>query len=133
MRAKSFHPANLGVCLLLAALVLSVGCTASETNGTQVSGSVTVGGSPLKSGSITFEPDSKQGNSGPAAITPVVDGKYQTDPKRGVGKGAYVVRITPPDVESGSDVSAVVMKKPYTTSVQIEPNKTTYDFDVPKP
>lgn len=114
-------------------VVLGFGCTADERVGTQVNGNVTIGGSPLKSGSITFEPDSKQGNSGPAAITPIVDGKYQTDPKRGVGKGPYVVRITPPDVESGSDVSAVVMKKPFTTSVQIEASKTTYDFDVPKP
>ncbi len=121
------------VLMLVAVALLGFGCTAQEKNGTQVSGNVTVGGAPLKSGSITFEPDSKQGNTGPVAITPIVDGKYETDPKRGVGKGAYVVRITPPDVESGSDVSAIAMKKPFNTTVQIEESKTTYDFAVPRP
>ena len=132
MRANTFSPAIVGLCLMSAALLLGTGCAGGEKNGTQVSGAVTVGGAPLKGGSITFEPDSKQGNTGPVAITPIVDGKYQTDPKRGVGTGAYVVRIAPPDVESGSDVSAIVMKKPFTTSVQIEASKTTYDFDVPQ-
>lgn len=133
MRAKSLQRSLGGVCLLASAILLNFGCTAEQKIGTQVSGTVTVGGSPLKGGSIAFEPDSKQGNTGPVAITPIVDGKYQTDPKRGVGRGAYVVRISPPDVESGSDVSAVVMKKPFTTSVQIEASKTTYNFHVPKP
>lgn len=132
MRIHTFQPTTVGLCLMAAVILLGTGCAGGEKNGTQVSGAVTVGGAPLKVGSITFEPDSKAGNTGPVAITPIVDGKYQTDPKRGVGSGAYVVRITPPDVESGSDVSAIVMKKPYTTSVQIEASKTTYDFDVPK-
>jgi len=133
MRITRIHPWMLTVFVLAGVILLGNGCTADKKVGNQVRGSVTVAGTPLKSGSIAFEPDSQRGNTGPVAITPIVDGKYETDPQRGVGQGPYVVRISPPDFESGSDVSAVLMKKPFTTSVQLEAGKTTYDFDVPKP
>lgn len=115
---------------LLVALV-AMGCGPSAKVGNQISGQVTVGGQPLASGSIAFEPDASQQNSGPAATAPIVDGKYETWPERGVGSGAYRVRIMPPDLGSGSDTSNQPMRRPYDTTVVLEEGKSTYDFDVP--
>lgn len=76
-----FHP-----CLLAGALLLSayLGCGNSEADRYHLSGTVTHEGQPVAFGSIVFQPDQSQGNSGAYATASIKDGKFNT---RSGGKG----------------------------------------------
>ena len=59
-----------------------------------IQGAVTVDGTPVPAGEITFEPDGAKGNNGPMTIANIEDGRYQTPDDKGVVGGAYLVRVT---------------------------------------
>jgi hypothetical protein len=115
------------VVLLLAA---TIGCGGGIT-GYELSGKVTYGGQPLPSGSIQFEPDGSLGAGGLCAMSPINDGVYAIT-TGGVSGGKYLVRINPPPVESGTDMSTVIQFPAYETRVDLPQANTTMDFDVPK-
>lgn len=73
------------------------GCSASSSNELDryaLTGDVTFQGEPVHHGTITLEPDSTKGNTGPASTTIIKDGKYQIEQIRGIVGGAYVARLT---------------------------------------
>lgn len=114
------------VSLLLAA---TLGCGGGPA-GYEVSGKVTYGGQPLPSGSVQFEPDPTAGG-GLCATAPIRDGVYRTT-VGSVSGGKYLVRINPPEIESGADLSTVIQFPSYEITVDLPQADTTMDFDVPK-
>ncbi|TWT30885.1 hypothetical protein [Blastopirellula retiformator] len=82
---------NYAIWLLLAA---AVGCGGSNSTSLPVAGVVNFKGAPVPRGSVTFTPNSTQGNSGPAVSADIFDGKFDTTKaKYGMTEGAYRVRI----------------------------------------
>src|SRR5688572_116279 len=77
---------------LCLAVVLLPGCGGSDgPERYAVSGSVTLDGQPLDSGSILFGPEGDGGNGGGATIT---NGEYSIPADSGLVAGKYRVRIT---------------------------------------
>ncbi|REJ71223.1 MAG: hypothetical protein DWQ29_23985, partial [Planctomycetota bacterium] len=60
----------------------------------EVSGSISLEGEPLPAGEIIFEPDTAQGNSGPAGIADIKEGKYTSRKGWGVVGGPHIAVIT---------------------------------------
>lgn len=81
----------VAVVLAIVACLLSVGCEQNPYSA--VTGSVTYNGQPVPSGEVRLTPDSRSGNSGPAVVCMIRDGKYQTPEQKGVVGGAYQLRI----------------------------------------
>ncbi|QDU15054.1 hypothetical protein [Gimesia maris] len=84
---------------LVLAIILGdlVGCSASNSNELDryaLTGEVTFRGEPVHNGTITLEPDSAKGNTGPASTARIEGGMYQIEPSRGIVGGAYVARLT---------------------------------------
>lgn len=125
---KSLIQAAIVTVISLAALATS-GCGPSH-EGLQIRGTVTVNGEPLNGASISFEPDTSKQTTGLTAYAPIVDGKFETNPERGVSEGAYIVRIMPPTIGSEQKVTSP-MKKIFQTETVISPEQKSYDFDVP--
>lgn len=137
---------SLGCALL--SLSLFVGCGANDPLGRKaVSGNVTLDGSPVAQGSISFDP---QGSGETAAGgAPIKDGKYTTTRDKGLSPGTYRVRINIPkpgaavvedlSVAPGEDPPLPVeMASPEwnsksTQSVEVKADANgpvTFDFDV---
>jgi hypothetical protein len=117
----------------LAVLIIAfAGCSDSPTR-FSVSGSVTLGGRPVKAGEVTFEPDSSKGNRGPGSVARIKDGRYATEPGMGVIGGAYIVRIVPlTGVASGDALDGkALLPAPYEERVEFPSADSTRDFDIP--
>ncbi len=130
-------PTLLGT-LLVVGLLASLGCGEKAPEGHTVSGTVSYKGNPVSRGTIMFAPDASAGNSGPAVMFQIVDGKYQEnpeDPKRHKG-GAFQVRIN--GFDGNADPGAELpMGKPlfkeYTTKVELpDSDAPNTDFEVKK-
>jgi len=81
---------RLGVGICLVALFL--GCGGRDPSGRRmVSGTVTLDGTPLKTGSISFEPTGETRVGSGAVIT---EGKYRIDSDHGLTVGKYRVLIS---------------------------------------
>ena len=85
-RRRSVRP--LAVALLLP---LAVGCGADGPARAPVSGSVTVGGEPLKSGVIRFVPAGE--TKGPATAATVSDGRYELPASDGPLVGMHRIEV----------------------------------------
>jgi len=79
---------GLAGCLLLG---FFAGCGDRSPSRLDLGGTITVDQMPLSEGSIIFLPD--QGQSGPAASTRIVDGRYQFENSDGPYPGSYRVRV----------------------------------------
>ncbi|EAQ76973.1 hypothetical protein [Blastopirellula marina] len=86
---------SYAICAVMAVTLLTAsGCGAANSNEFSVAGVVTFKGAPVPRGTVTFSPDSSQGNSGPAITTDIVDGKFDTAGERfGMTEGAYRIQI----------------------------------------
>ena len=86
------------------ALLILAGCGRSRD--ASVSGSVTLDGKPLETGTVTFHPS----DGGPAAYGQIgTDGGYslKTGRQRGIDPGEYVVTVvaaTPPSEQNGLEM-----------------------------
>lgn len=98
----------------------------------KLSGTVTYDGKPVPAGEVAFEPDSSKGNSGPGSLTLIKDGKYQTEPDKGVVGGPYIVRIAGFDgVPVGDSTEGTGLFPRYETKVDLPKQDGTQDFTVP--
>lgn len=59
-------------------LLAVAGCGGKEPPRYHVSGAVSYGGKPVPGGYILFQPDAGKGNTGPATLVQVEDGRYDT-------------------------------------------------------
>ncbi len=124
----SWHRFVRVMILGCAALALG-GCGGPADQRFDVSGSATVGGSPIQQGSILFEPDLSKGNHGPAGFAVIKDGKYDTaiDGKGTIG-GPHIVKIIGSVADSDTAGS---LFSDYQTSVDLPAQTASQDFDVP--
>tara|TARA_R110002111_G_scaffold185031_3_gene250941 strand:- start:69005 stop:69427 length:423 start_codon:yes stop_codon:yes gene_type:complete len=60
----------------------------------ELTGEITIDGKPVPAGEIMFEPDSSKGNSGPAGVAEIKDGRYTTTPTFGTVGGPHIAVIS---------------------------------------
>ncbi|MDD3469576.1 MAG: hypothetical protein PHE53_06290 [Thermoguttaceae bacterium] len=79
---------------LMGILLLSLpGCGEDSQGRKDVTGSITLDGTPVTDGTIQFEPCGKQAERTRSGA-PIVDGKYSIDLGKGLAPGEYLVRIS---------------------------------------
>ena len=112
--------------LILGALILPCGCSKSDgVEKFHIQGTVTHQGNAVPVGSIVFQPDPSQGNSGPYGVAQIKDGKFSTKLKgEATIGGPHLVII---EAFDGKDVNPDYA--PYGGSIG-----STYQerFDLPK-
>ena len=120
-------------CWFACLAVLSTGCGGVDGPPRyQVTGEVRYRGNPVPAGEIVFRPDTKKGNDGPGSVARIRDGRYETEPGRGVVGGAYVVEIVGFDgVSSPESLDGSVLFSPQTEELEFPLATTTRDFDLP--
>jgi major membrane immunogen (membrane-anchored lipoprotein) len=118
--------------VLLCSILLLVGCARNDDGRYSISGNVSIDGKPVPVGEISFEPDGKSGNIGPASFTPIRDGKYSVERDNGVIGGKYTVTITGFDGVAVGEASdgKELLKRPYSESIDLPKADSTRDFDV---
>ena len=96
--------ARVLLCTFWCGLVLAtMGCNSGGL--VPVTGSVTMEGTALKTGSVTLYPDESKGNTSQEISTgEIVDGKYEifTNRKRGAPPGAYKVVVVSTNYSGGA-------------------------------
>lgn len=85
---------KLATVLTLMVALGATGCSDSGPASYRLQGVVTWKGQPVPNGLIRFEPDSAAGNTGPATVAPIRQGRYATPRGRGVIGGRYRVYIS---------------------------------------
>ena len=128
--------------LLLAAAVTPLGCGPSGPKLVHVSGTVTLDGTPLQSGTVTFVADASKGNTqmGTPAGNIGTDGTYKisTEGKNGSPLGWYKVTVV--TNFPGAPPGAVAINPKYTdqtkTDLSVEvvanPQPGAYDLKLSK-
>lgn len=112
-----------------------VGCGDSGVKKIHISGTATYQGQPIPLGKVVFQPDRRQGNTGPMGIALIENGRFKSMPDRGVVPGALQVTIYG---HNGKNMSAEYrpygdpMFSPYTTTVHLTKSSDEETFDVPK-
>ncbi|MFI4876252.1 MAG: hypothetical protein ACIALR_12965 [Blastopirellula sp. JB062] len=122
--------------LLLFAVAAFCGC-GIPTDGPgvyEVSGSITYQGQPLPQGEIIFAPDAAAGNQGPASVAYIQDGKFTTQPGKGLIGGAYKIEIDGYQTKAELDVDGESIVEPlfrtYVTKHEFPRENSTFDHDV---
>lgn len=106
------------------ALALIAGCGESPPLRLEIGGAVTIEETPVAEGSIVFLPT--EGQSGPAASTRIVDGRYQFQASDGPFPGTYRVQVQV--ASPGSSRTAVGQQ-----AGKRQPGDDSGDADVPGP
>jgi hypothetical protein len=125
-------PPHLHLALAAGMLVMVVGCS-KQTGPPRytVSGTVTFRGEPVPVGTIAFEPDTSQGNRGPAGYADIVNGRFQTH--LGAVGGPHIVRINGASGPTIDETQDTTLFSDYRTACDLPQQSTTIDFDVPLP
>jgi hypothetical protein len=129
MQFPQFRLASfLSVTMLMLA---GCGSTASDAPQTaQVSGVVTLDGSPLSEAILVFEPE-----TGGAASTGATDeeGKYSllySNSQNGAVIGTHIVRISKLTMEMGMETLPSVYNSQSTLSAEVKPGENTHNFEL---
>jgi len=119
------------VCLMLA---LSACGDSNRLKRYEVSGTVLLDGRPAPLGEISFSPDASQGNSGPGSVARIVDGKYRTQPGKGIVGGPYRVRTVVYDgVATDQSMDGTPLTSSgYEENVVFAKSATFHDVSVPR-
>jgi hypothetical protein len=120
--------------ILIAGLVATIGC--GEKAGSRrhaVRGSVMFRGKPVPSGEVTFEPDSRAGNKGPASWGEITDGRYAIGRAKGHIGGAYVIRVSgygSESVETPDGSAPVTLFQEHVQACELPRGDAVHDIDV---
>jgi len=141
------HPAcsqqsfSNGLRLAVATLMLaglSIGCGNAKDDGPtrfRVHGTVSYDGQPVPFGTITFEPDSSKGNSGPQGFATIKDGLFDTnsgDGKGGVG-GPTIISVAGTTHEVVTEGSpGRFLFQDYQMKQELPEGESTLEISVPK-
>lgn len=82
---------KLNPYMALLIFILFLGCGESNLGRYKVSGSVSVNGKSVTTGSISFTPSGD--NRGPRAVSRITDGKFNIPASNGPGEGPHTIRI----------------------------------------
>lgn len=130
MRVWRTTSITLAASLLLC--LAAVGCGPSDST-VHLTGHVTYDGKPVPRGTITFSPDTKQGNSGHGSKAIITNGTYTTKESFGLVGGAHRVRIEGFDgVAHGDNLDGKLLFRPHEESYELPMESGEFDFDVPK-
>jgi hypothetical protein len=133
---RSRGRAAVGWVLAVLAAGLGTGCD-SGPKLYRVSGKVTFNGKPVPAGVILFYADTTKGNDAPGGYAVIKDGQYDTRNKgKGVVGGPYRVTLTGADgvpVKVGGEMKfqGTPLFREYTVSIDLPPEPTVHDFNVP--
>jgi hypothetical protein len=96
----------------------------------QVTGSVTYDGQPVPGGRVLFTPD--RGNTGPASVAEIVEGKYETRSEKGVIGGPHSVTIYGTDGTVATEQHDNTLFSDYTQAVELPSGDSTMNFEIPR-
>lgn len=120
-------------------VLLFAGCAGEPQSDTYaVTGQISYQGKPISRGNIQFAPDASQGNTGPGTSAEIRDGKYQTQPGKGVVGGPYVLTVNGydgvpiPSGEGGMDEQGKPLFPPRDVKADFPKEDTTHDIDLKK-
>lgn len=125
-------------CSLGLIALVCAGCGEQRVQRYPVSGKITYAGKSVAVGDIHFDPDTKKGNHGPGGYAVIRDGRYETNPGRGVVGGSYIARISGFDgqeVKIDGEPSFKLGKAMFdelTIEVEFARDKVTHDFEIPQ-
>jgi hypothetical protein len=116
----------------VAAILAAAGCGGSDGPPRyDLQGAVQFDGKPVPAGEVFLQPDASQGNVGPGSLALIKDGRYRTDPGKGVVGGPYVVRILGFDgIAAGDSTAGSSLFPQYETVVDFPKQATTHDFTI---
>ncbi|QDU73537.1 hypothetical protein Pan97_05120 [Bremerella volcania] len=110
----------------------AAGCNYGDST-VHLTGHVTYDGKPVPRGTITFSPDTKQGNAGHGSKAIIQDGTYTTRESFGLVGGPHVVRIEGFNgIAHGDNLDGQILFKPHEESYDLPMESGEYDFEVPK-
>ncbi len=130
-----------GLCLAGAMIAISIaGCGAGNDGPPRypLSGTVTFEGQPVPIGTIYFNPDGTQGNTGPGSAADIRDGKYETPAGKGHVGGPMIIRVDGYDgievQENGETLTQGKSMFPtFETKADLPKEKAEKNFVVEKP
>ena len=100
-----------------------------------ISGEVTFQGNLVPHGLLTFEPDSSQGNTGPASQANIQNGTFAVPAQRGVIGGSYLVRLSGYKAGAGQAGADDNWGDPLFEDLELRlnlpANKSVHDFHLP--
>lgn len=137
MTMKTIQPYLFCSILGLMAM-LCVGCGDDRVQRFPVSGKITYAGKSIAVGDIHFDPDTTKGNHGPGGYAVIRDGRYETNPGRGVVGGAYIARISGFDgqeVKIDGEPSFKLGKAMFdecTLEVEFPHDAVSHDIEIPE-
>ena len=113
---------------------MSLGCGDGGIPRFDLRGEALCDGKPIPSGKITFQPDRTRGNVGPSATALIVQGKYETQPGKGVTAGPQDVLVYAYDGSPPSETRPFgkPLAEPFSTSIEVSDESTEHDFEIPK-
>ena len=123
-----------GRFLLLVGLLSSclLGGCYSDDSFVHLTGTVTYNGQPVPTGTLTFSPDTSQGNAGHGSMAVIRDGKYTTRESLGLVGGPHIVRIEGFDgIAHGDNLDGRALFRPYEESFDLPKESGPFDFAVP--
>jgi hypothetical protein len=119
-----------------AALLAAAACGRSRVERYDVSGTVTYGGQPIPLGQIMFQPDTSQGNSGPAGVAKIENGRFDTRASdKGTVGGPHRIIITGYDGQIDLDhelPAGAALFDEFHGTVELPQASTTLNIDVPR-
>jgi hypothetical protein len=128
------RPVRCGAAAVVVAALL-LGCGGGADEGPQrfhVSGSVKFNGQPVPAGTVYLEPDTEQGNSGPAGSAPIDGGRYNTAAGKGTVGGPHLIRVDGFDGKATADKPfGDPLFVPFTIENDLPKSDTTLDLEVP--
>ena len=129
------HARDLCACLLaVVVLIGTFGCAESAPEVLNVAGNVTYRGRPIPAGFVVFNPDRKQGNSGPQGFALINDGRFDTSQDgQGAVPGFVNMIVNGYDGRKATETSphGSPLFVPYEKQVEISPSTSTFNVDVP--
>jgi len=121
------------VAVAVASVLPAVGCRRPAGPPTfTVSGEVPFAGQPVPFGRIVFEPDADRGNSGPASVADITEGRYRTRPGRGFVGGACRATVFGGDGTLPTEDHDTALFPPWTTAIELPRADCRHDFFVPQ-
>ena len=121
MRVRVYGLSAVGLCLL----GMAMGCGSGDPLGRKaISGTVTLDGTSVKQGVVTFTPMQQGGVSSGA---PIADGKYSIAAEKGLPKGKYRVTINASDAKAETGGAAAEPGAPTAAPKELVPPDWSQD------
>jgi hypothetical protein len=114
--------------ICMGACVLSLGCGRANSGRVPIFGRVAAPGNEPFAGTISFIP--MAGETAPAAVGSIVDGKYRFDTTDGPGMGKYRVLIRGHVEVDKTHLSQTTKRKPVAPKKKLERNEWTQSAEI---